>query len=286
MIEGYIKNIIRVAKAVRCRNKIILANLSWPSVKGCVNLNWWKQNGEVQNVGDWLSLIVVDHMKAQHNIHTDTAAKGTKHLYAIGSIIDGGYQDATIWGSGLHRGRRRYWWRHLRKLDIRCVRGPETRSVLMDHGYACPEIYGDPAILMPLIYQPERVEKVYDYRVVPHMIFGTGYPNALSPATNDWRAFIDEIVRSKLVISSSLHGIILAEAYGIPAILLHNNNLSLFKYKDYYSSTGRYTFPIAQSVEEALSMTPAEIPDFTNMQKNLIDVFPVDLWAEKTEKRN
>ena len=90
-------------------------------------------------------------------------------MFAIGSIIDLGSQDATIWGSGLlnnnsqsklgldsNRGR---------KLDIRCVRGPYTRTILKNVGYECPDIYGDPAIIMPLIFNPD-VKKEYDVSVI------------------------------------------------------------------------------------------------------------------------
>ena len=134
-----------------------------------------------------------------------------------------------IWGSGLLRGKDRYWWSSLRKLDIRAVRGPLTRQALLKNGYDCPEIYGDPAILMPLFYQPVDQVKRYAFRVVPHMVFGSAYPNVLSPHTADWKAFIDGLVQSELVISSSLHGIILAEAYGVPAILLNDHDMNLFK---------------------------------------------------------
>jgi pyruvyltransferase len=36
----------------------------------------------------------------------------------------------------------------------------------------------------------------------------------------DWRRIIQIIIESKFVISSSLHGIIIAEVFGIPARLL------------------------------------------------------------------
>lgn len=43
------------------------------------------------------------------------------------------------------------------------------------------------------------------------------------------------------VYSSSLHGIILAEAYGVPAVMFRSYDKSVdFKYLDYYASTGRY----------------------------------------------
>lgn len=42
-----------------------------------------------------------------------------------------------------------------RKPDIRAVRGPETRKLLINVGFDCPGIYGVPAVIMPLIYNPD-----------------------------------------------------------------------------------------------------------------------------------
>jgi len=269
---------IHILQAFCLRNKIILSDISHPAIRKSVNLNWWNYHIDHHNIGDYLSPVVVSYMKSYYGVDKRETASKTKHLYAIGSIIDGGYQDAVIWGSGLLRGKERYWWRNLRKLDVRCVRGPETRQKLISNGYKCPEIYGDPAILLPRIYQPAKKEILTKYRVIPHMAYGTDYPRVLNPLTVDWQSFIDEIVSSERIISSSLHGIILAESYGIPAVLLNDHNMNLFKYADYYHSTGRYEFPAARTVEEALHLKPADIPDFSEMQENLIRVFPYDLW--------
>lgn len=274
-----IYNLKEIIKRAFFRDKIILADLNSTLDKKIINLHWFKEkfsNG--YNIGDMLSPIVVEYAKTVHMIKPkEVLRRKPRHLYAIGSIIAGGYQDATIWGSGILRGKSKYWWSYFRKLDIRSVRGPETRQVMLSNGYKCPEIYGDPAILLPMIYQP-NVSKKCEYRVIPHYIFGTKYPNVLSPVTDNWKSFIDQVVNSELIISSSLHGIILAEAYGIPAILLNDHDMDLFKYRDYYYGTGRYEFPVASSVEEALSMQPAQIPDFTKMRKDLLDSFPSDLW--------
>lgn len=105
--------------------------------------------------------------------------------------------------------------------------------------------------------------------------------NKISTFCDDWKEFVDRIVNSELVISSSLHGIIIAEAYGIPAIMLKNNKISnITKYKDWYGSTERENFPIAESVEEALRITPSKIdPEvLKKMQNDLLATFPVDLW--------
>lgn len=259
------------------RNKIILTNSSTRTVSNGVNLHWWSIDADVQNVGDCLSPVITDFVKKRLNVDNSCKKKGRLHLFAIGSIIDGGYQDATIWGSGILRGNRTFWWRRIRNLDIRAVRGPETRRTLIANGYSCPEVFGDPAILLPLFYSPKSANKEYAYRVIPHHSFLQNQDNLLSPLTCNWEEFVDELVKCELVISSSLHGIILAEAYGVPAILLETT-LDMFKFRDYYHSTGRYNFPIAGSVEEALQMKPAPLPLLDEMQKNLLESFPVDLW--------
>lgn len=76
---------------------------------------------------------------------------------------------------------------------------------------------------MPLLYTPigGNCEKVL---IIPHhsktSYYKEKYDNVFDTNTRDWKSFVDEIVSSSKVISSSLHGIILAESYGIPAVLL------------------------------------------------------------------
>ena len=83
------------------------------------------------------------------------------------------------------------------------------------------------------------------------------------------------------MISSALHGIILAECYGIPAVFLRQGvEREEMKYLDWYRSTGRETFSIADSLEEALRIPPSPMPDeekLEEMRKNLFQAFP-DLW--------
>ena len=258
------------------RNRIILFS---PRVaqKKKVNIHYW--SGEM-NLGDAISPLVVKHVAEWKKVDIYKNLEKTKHLFAVGSIITAGCQDCTIWGSGLLNTTRLSRLEH-RKLDIRAVRGPLTRMVLMEHGFSVPEVYGDPAILMPLIYNPE-VEKKYKVSIIPHMEdqgrFWTEEYHMIDIRTDDYEYFVREIKASEIVFSSSLHGIILAETYGIPAVLL-KPRASEFKYMDYYLGTNRNNYPVADSIRQALKTEPVAVPDFSTMREALINSFPVDIWS-------
>ncbi len=98
--------------------------------------------------------------------------------------------------------------------------------------------------------------------------------------TNDYQSVIDQIVQSKLIISSSLHGIILSDSYGVPSVFYRGVDPRVdFKYMDYYASTGRKMDIIATSIEEALKQEPLPLPLLKPLQDMLMDSFPYDLWS-------
>ncbi|WP_051545457.1 polysaccharide pyruvyl transferase family protein [Butyrivibrio sp. MC2021] len=288
---------VEKAALILNRNRMILSITNFPARKDRVNLNWAplckpKKGGaaysridtDKQNFGDYLAIPIFDYMTKKYGLDKDKKVKGTKHLYTIGSLILLGYQDATIWGSGILQTEAPgfVWSRSkYRKLDVRAVRGPETRRRLQENGYDVSKcVFGDPGVLMPLIYTPKEYEKKKDYSVILHMSKkDDSIPNQIDVLTDDWQKTIDEIYNSKLIISSSLHGCIIAEAYGVPAILLDRlEGGDRFKYNDYYYSTGRRDYPVCRSVEEGLSMPIPQVPDLTKMQEDLIKSFPVDMW--------
>lgn len=174
--------------------------------------------------------------------------------------------------------------RCLHKTDIRAVRGLLSKSVMEKMGVNCPNVFRDPALLLPLLYMSDTVEK-REFVIVPHYTQSKEYKNyeeTVYTFVNDYKAFVNRICSSDLVISSSLHGVIIAEAYGVPAILLRNPmNHSMFKYDDYYQSTGRIAYPIVKSIEEALTIKPS-VPKLSvihEIQEKLIESFPNDLWV-------
>jgi len=239
-----------------------------------------------QNLGDYLSHIVVSYMLNKSVINI--TRKGLTHLYAVGSILSMGYQNAVVWGSGfayepsiLRSMPHRF---PFRKLDVRCVRGPKTRKTLMRLGHKCPENYGDPVVLMPLIYNPEHIKKKRKVLMIPHYQaescgkWNMNY-DKISMKTADYKGVIDEILSSEMVISSSLHGIILAESYGVPAVFYRDRSLRFdYKYEDWYLSTGRKLAPVTDIEKAIKNRQYMEIPNLWKMRKTLKESFPADMF--------
>lgn len=259
--------------------------------------DYYKNGKEPYNLGDVLAMPIVNFMLDKKGIKVDKEVHGRKHLFTVGSGGLRSFQDATMWGTGImfdfNQSKKRNWWdkyydANHRKLDLRAVRGPLTREVFMRLGHKCPEIYGDPGILMPIIYQPDfnvvnRGSK--EYAIIPQYTTENEVRKyftddmVISMNSNDYKSVIDQIVSCKKVYSSSLHGIILAEAYGVPAVFFRGIHSNIdFKYKDYYASTGRYDVPMANNLAEAYSFEAPKLPDLTKLQQGLMEAFPYDLW--------
>lgn len=257
--------------------------------RNTVNLIYWKKR---VNLGDALAPVIFDWMLAKKNIPDDFTTDKTYALATVGSIVDLGRFDSVIWGSGLQSFESviNTSKAHYKKLDIRAVRGPFTRQVLLDCGYSCPEIYGDPGILMPMIYNPQKLKKRNKIILINHYSIEESHVKnygeqmeLLDIQTADYKSFIDILCTAQKVISSSLHGIILAEAYGIPAVFLLQNpqNKEILKYYDWYFSTNRFSVSVALSIEEALAIEPMKLPENLELMRDgLIKAFPYDLWGK------
>lgn len=268
------------------KNRCILGDVTRPARRGSINYEWWStgEGAARENVGDTLGPLICDWMIARRSVIDK--GNSTRFLLSVGSILAQSLNDATVWGSGLLKPNTpRTFNPRLCQLDIRAVRGPQTRRVLMAKGYAVPEVYGDPGILMPLIYTP-KVNHPKDVLFVPH--HKSHYCprecedlRTISPVGCTYAEFIDALANSSLVVTGSLHAVILAEAYGCPAVLVADrDNFSDFKYRDWYESTGRSCFPVVGDVRSALETEPCAVPDLTLLQSGLLKAFPYDLWEK------
>lgn len=247
-------------------------------------LYWWQpKNGEV-NVGDYLSKVTVDAVLALRDLHLLQKRDKSRRLFAIGSVLHNARDGDTVWGSGIN-GKIPQAQHRFRALDVRAVRGPLTRQVLMERGIPVPEVYGDPALLMPLLFRKELIgtAKRNAFVVIPHFNESpekyAAYRQQLVLPTSKPLAFVAALLGAEKVVSSSLHGVILAEAYGIPAVYLDNGNGEHpFKYDDYYQGTGRKKWHAGHSVEECLDLGGNADFDLERVQTSLMQAFPYDLW--------
>lgn len=255
--------------------------------KSGLPLYWWQQKAFV-NFGDYISLKLVERIVGEPvKTFQRKPANNPKKLLALGSILSFADDGDVIWGTGLNGKLPDKASYRFKKLDVRAVRGPITRAFLQNtFSIPVPEVYGDPALLFPYLF-PEFTkskEPLYDYIVIPHYtelhLFPRGlYSNVIYP-TDPWDLVVKAILQSKFVISSSLHGIIIAEAYGIPARMLRVTETEpLLKYNDYYRGSGRVAFEYAETVQEALEMG-GELPLKFDPEK-LYEAFPFEFWSSE-----
>ncbi len=247
-----------------------------------VELFYWKPHHTNElNFGDHLSYVIVTKILADNGYLLEEETAVQKRLIALGSVIHFAHDNDVIWGSG-NNGKVKLEEHQYTQLDVRAVRGPLTREFLQKRNIEVPEVYGDPALLLPYTF-PGRFKKnpqkkhvvipnLHDLRVVESL----NYKNIISPLSS-WNACIKQILEAEFVIASSLHGLIIAEAYGIPARYIRlSEEENLFKYNDYAMGTGRKEIEFARTIEEAIEM--GGMPPINFDHQRLLNAFPLDLW--------
>lgn len=221
-------------------------------MKDKINAYWFTSEGST-NWGDDINQYIISKMSGIPLENVINNADSGKTLKAIGSIFHQQPKDGDIyWGTGsIHNGTIP---RNL-DIDIRAVRGPLTRSFLIKNGYDCPEIYGDPALLMPDFYNP-TIEKTNLIGIIPHVseidsppvksILKRNPKLKLIDIRLGHEEFIDELKSVEFVLSSSLHGLMMADAYHIRNakidIVGPQHKGSAWKYIDYFSSVNRFVY--------------------------------------------
>lgn len=209
-----------------------------------IDLYWWR---DFPNVGDRASPYIVQYLT--HCTVLPALSSSKNKLLGCGSILHNLQDGDRVWGTGAINPSTT----HIRtkKIRVYSVRGPLTRKILTDIGIDCPEIYGDPALLLPIIFTQETVKKEWEIGIIPH------YVDFRSVTSNDPRIkvldvrkplkkFLGDLWKCERVLSSSLHGVVFAEAYGIPAERIKVSNGVVggeFKFNDYYLGTGREPMP-------------------------------------------
>lgn len=239
-----------------------------------------------ENYGDNL---MTDILRGLFDIEPQYVEMAQAELIGIGSILDSYHRRKGVnplkrrpwrklhaWGSGFMNTTGKAYWPQ--RLTVHAVRGP-----LSCEKVALPDIpMGDPAILLPLIW-PKPATPTAAVSVIPHFItyddfvrdHSTSLPKhwRIINLLDDPKTITEQIASSEIVVSSSLHGLIVADTYGIPAVWMAGDKRIKgdgFKFQDYAGFRGQ---PLT-------APTP-----FANILRNLPPPHPAAKPGEEVQSR-
>ena len=307
----YIQKIVTIAVVLRdiylhfFRHAII--------VNGYVDDHTWKGIRH-RNWGDDLNYYFLRELTRRPVVfyHNYKLAKWLhlKNYLCIGTLLDAvNYANAQtiVWGSGVSGKERSF----VQPESILAVRGPNTKEFCDRYGVSCLEVYGDPALLLPLVYKAsppalphrEGASKKYRLGIIPHVV-DLHYPVVEEIRKNhaneiliidlahykNWTDVIDQICSCEKILSSSLHGLIVSDAYQVSNCWIElSGKISggYFKFIDYASSVSRnFEKPIhiekyadiTDLVNHAdLQFSYAKPEKIKDLQNGLINVAPFKL---------
>lgn len=209
---------------------------------------------ESPNFGDGLNVPLIEYLSGKKVLISKFMPRFLKRnhdTYAIiGSILQWSPDNCIVWGAGFITDNK---IKIVKPKKIHAVRGPLTRKIFLDNNVECPEVFGDPALLLPFIYNPE-IEKKFEIGFIPHfMNKKSEYITQYHDNTNclvldilkrvDYNVFIDQILSCKYIVTSSLHGLIMAHSYQIPVLWVQYSVDLIggrFKFDDYLHSVNKH----------------------------------------------
>jgi pyruvyltransferase len=171
--------------------------------------------------------------------------KNQEIITGIGSVLNSKLTNYSIWGSGFLS--EKHTLIHSPN-EVLAVRGKLTQKKIQSLFGKTTGLLGDPGLLFREFYNPNH-SKEFQLGIIPHfkeldekvisdiqIKFGSDI-NIISP-TLDIFEFADEVSKCENILSSSLHGLVLAESYGIPTSRIAISNKLIggdYKFEDYYS---------------------------------------------------
>lgn len=250
-----------------------------------VNLIYWKNT----NFGDELGPALIEEFSGRKVQYKDIGINRIDRLKAvlkldlkkvntiyfphqkvfssIGSILSWLPKGTIVWGSGFMNSNEKF-----KGGKILAVRGKLTERLLKLQGHKLELIYGDPALLLPLWIKPEKFKK-YKLGIIPHWseyeyfkdTYGEQH-HVIDLRSNNIKDILSEITSCEYILSSSLHGIIVAHSYQIPALWIKHGNIGTdgFKFHDYFSSVEIPKYNGFENIENLLSNEGKWHEEFNN----------------------
>ncbi|BBM83598.1 polysaccharide pyruvyl transferase family protein [Candidatus Uabimicrobium amorphum] len=246
------------------------------------------KNGK-KNFGDWLSPTICEIITRRRVVW---APPQKCDLAAVGSILQKFTKNRwwrpvkNIWGSGFLEQKSPFCSQH----NFHAVRGKYSAQIIRNKDI---EILGDPGLLCYLLSTPSPHKK-YALGIVPHykdqenkLVHNFAKNNkhvVVIDILSDPHNFIQRVQECEIILSSSLHGLIVADTFSIPnawvclSSLVRGNG---FKFYDYYSAFGIETaqpFPFnAQTTLKEIECIPQNYSrqHINTIQQKLLQSFPL-----------
>jgi len=240
-----------------------------------------------ENLGDSMVPWLIEKITDKKYPYSNPLKKRGNHLLSIGSILQYATSDCFIWGSGFIQKNSRTKGR---PNFISALRGPLTRERLLNLGIEAPNVFGDPALLTSRFVIVERRPIAGKVGFIPHYVDWDAMASSelrkserfefIDIRTSDIEEFAKQINSCELIISTSLHGLIISESFGIPVIWCKFSDRVVgdgFKFVDYFSGSGRKVQ--AANSEDLISgkfskYVVPKINGLVKIQDDLIAAFP------------
>lgn len=300
---------------------------------GHVPLSWAGSTMKMDylNIGDALSPVMVALLAGVGVERIPTRSKSLRMgcVGTIGHGFSGG--EVYFWGTGSSltanpsapkAEQRPFAILPDSRFIVTATRGPVSERILTGGKEGSVGVYGDPVWLLPRFYKPERSckwklgvivhlselsdreteahvrEELIRYRIPAALAEDVHIINTVSPiGVGAIKDKLDEILACERLVSTSLHGMVFAESYGIPCLhfaghgekqglqecLLDENSPLDLRVIDLYRGLGRSKLPVYNNA-------PTSSTDWEDMMRAideawepkaldedaLIDAFPLD----------
>lgn len=223
---------------------------------------WWTGAGN-KNFGDVLGPELIKHFTGKQ---VEFSSPENSDIVTVGSIsehLPDGYS-GTIAGIGMARRSTR---KDFSRANVLAVRGAHTLSRINFRGKV---VLGDPGLIATDLVKDLNKEKKYEYGIISHYSDSTAYlykDSFYIDIRDPIEKVIKEAAQCKAIVTSSLHGLILADALRLPRLWKKyaRTQGNGFKFLDYGTS-------IEQAIRPNIWMT-ANWYTIREKQEQLREIF-------------
>lgn len=197
------------------------------------------------NAGD---IFNIDLIKFLYKDNPVLSTRADNRILIVGSVLRVLEEGDIVNGIGWKGDDLSMKEKQIANAKVFGVRGPLTRSIFEKYGADLTDLKFelDPGLLIKQVYGLDLKKSSEDQVIfIPHYrdlwVYKDQYPKDIKVINidNKPQTIAKEIMKSKVVYASSLHGIIFAHALKKPCVFVApQSEEPIFKYRDYYMSVG------------------------------------------------